>query len=153
MSLRGDGAIGGNPDAQTSEGFAELVRDIEEETGGTTVFWVGLYDGFAVVDVPFADDDRELSYRWDGGFDEPRKGTSTDERFDLADVDPAVVDGMCDEVLAMVEDPQDCYIFIEKPDPTFASRTWIRTMASNEFGQSATVEYDLEGNEVARHEP
>lgn len=156
----GGGIAGiGSVDPKEPGDFAEMVDDLEEETGSTTVNWVGLYDGYAILDVPYdasdPEDDREISYRWDGGLEEWTKGTATDERFDLADIEPEVIDGMCDPVLEELEDSSrdDCYVFISKPDPTYEKDKWFNALASNDFGQSVNVYYDLEGVEVGRSIP
>jgi hypothetical protein len=144
---------GGEP--QTVEGFASMLEDLEEETGSTEVFEAVVYPEYAVVDVPVApNDEREISYRWGGSLSESTKGTSDDEVFDLADVDASHFAEMCDEVATLIDDPGDCYLIIRKPDDTFPDRAnvWISAYVSNEFSQSASINYDLEGNEVDRSE-
>lgn len=153
-----DGGIGGlgGIDAKDPEDFAELVEKVEEQTGSTEVFWVGLYDGYIIVDVPYSDDEtdnREISYRWDGGdLEEWNKTTSTDQRFDLAEIDPDVIEGMCDPVLDRADGatPGDCYVFISAPQEFSPNGEWFRASATDEFGQSYSVQYDKSGVEVAR---
>lgn len=137
---------------QTAEGFTEMVRELDEETGGTEVFAAVVYPGYAVLDVPVADDDRYVSYRWDGSFSEFSKSTSRDLRFDLADIDPSGFADMCAEAVELVEDPRDCYLSIRKPAPDDQDQGWISAYVSNEFSQGGYVEYDLDGNEVNRNE-
>lgn len=142
-----------NGEPQTVDGFAGLLEDLESETGSTEVFRAVIYPGYAVVDVPVApNDEREISYRWSGGLTESTKGTSDDSAFDLSVVDAEQFGGMCDQVSARIDDPGDCYLIIEKPDDTFPDRAdaWISAYVSNEFSQSAYINYDLEGNEVDR---
>ncbi|KRA28167.1 MULTISPECIES: hypothetical protein [unclassified Nocardioides] len=145
----------GSGEPQTAEGFANLLEDLEDETGSTDVFRAVVYPEYAVVDVPVAaNDEREISYYWDGGLSESTKGTSDDEVFDLTVVDAAQFAGMCAEVSALIDEPGDCYLIIEKPDDTFPDRAnaWISAYVSNEFSQSKYINYDLEGNEVDRSE-
>ncbi|WP_182376345.1 hypothetical protein [Nocardioides sp. WS12] len=143
----------GTAEPQTVEGFTSLLEDIEEKNGSTEVFEAVIYPGYARVDLPLApNDEREISYRWDGSFGMEIKGTDDAEPFDLADVDPAHFARMCDEVSALIDDPGNCYLIIRKPDDTFPDRAdaWISAYVSNEFSQSASINYDLEGNEVDR---
>lgn len=146
-------------DAKSPEDFAELVDKLEEERGSTEVFWVGLYDGYIIVDAPYTDDagdTREISYRWDGGdLEESTRGTSSDPRFDLASIDPDVIEGMCDPVLDLAQGatPGDCYVFLSKPGAPFGGDTWFRAGASDEFGQYFSIEYDKSGKEIQRTLP
>lgn len=149
----GIGAIGGI-DAKDPDDFAELVEKLEDKRGSTEVNWVGLYTDYIIVDVPYTDDpadDREISYSWRGGdLEESNKGKSTDQRFDLTEIDPQVIDGMCDTVLSLAEGstPDDCYVFISKPAQ--GSDVWFRTSATDEFTTSYWVNFDKDGNEVER---
>ena len=119
--------------------------------------WVGLYTDYIIVDVPVSQDPtdtREVSWTWRGGdLEEWSKSTSTDARFDLGEIDPDVIEGMCDPVLAGAEgaDEDDCYVFISAPYE--GSETWFRVSASDEFGRSYSVEYDKAGVEVNRTFP
>ena len=71
-------AIGG-VDPKQPEDFEEMVDELEEETGSTEVFSVGLYDGYAVVYAPVDNTDATIAYRWDGGgIEEWTKSTSSD---------------------------------------------------------------------------
>jgi hypothetical protein len=150
----GVGGLGGI-DAKDPDDFAEMVDAVEEKTGSTEVFWVGLYTDYIIIDVPYTDDPgetREVNYRWDGGDldDDYSKGTSTDRLFDLSEIDPSVIEGMCDPVLELAEGavPDDCYVFISDPgDPNGA---WFRAGASDEFNQYYSIEYDKNGVELRR---
>lgn len=136
---------------QTVEGYTAMLDDLEEETGGTTVFRAVIYPGFASIDVPFADDERSVSYRWDGGLDESSKSTSTEKPFDLATIDPEHFGAMCDAVRAVVDDPKDCYLIVEQPDKPDGG--WISAYTSNEFNQSSYIVFDRDGTEVSRYLP
>ena len=149
----GGGVAGiGGIDAKDPDDFADLIDELEEEKGTTEVQQVGFYTDYIIVYVPFSDDptdDRQISYTWRGGdLEEWTKGTSTDARFDLGEIDPDVIDGMCEPVLAKADGavPDDCYVFLRKPSK--GSQTWFRASASDDFGRSVWVEYDKSGVEV-----
>lgn len=153
----GIGGIGGI-DAKDPEAFAEMVETLEEERDTTEVTWVGLYSSYIIIDMPYSrdpGDDREISWTWRGGDDleEGSKSTSTDARFDLSEIDPDVIEGMCDPVLAEAEGAteDDCYVFISAPSED--SETWFRVSASDDFGRSYNIEYDKDGVEVSRTFP
>lgn len=153
-AVGGVDAIGGGIDAKDPDDFAEFVDELEETTGSTEVSWVGLYDGYIIARVPYSDDPedrRELTYTWRGDELESSKGTSIEETtFDLAEIEPGVIDGMCDAVLDLAEGatPGDCYIFISNPGPD--GNIWFRTSASDDFTISHWVYYDRNGVEVER---
>ncbi|MCR1782857.1 hypothetical protein KVF89_09960 [Nocardioides carbamazepini] len=140
---------------QTDAGFDALVAALEEETGSTQVRSVVIYPEYAVVDAPYKpedpSDERELSFYWDGELDEPSKGTGDEEPFDLATVDSAVLDGLCPQVEQLVEDPDGCYLIIERPDAEDETPAWVSAYASNEFNQTAYVEFGLDGAVVEVH--
>ncbi len=135
---------------QTADGFAEMVDELGEETGGAEVFSAVIYPEYAVLDVPVGEDDRYVGYRWDGSLSETTKSTSDDVRFDLADIDPSGFADMCEEAEGLVDDPGDCYLIISRPDPDDTEQGWISAYVSNEFSQGGYVEYDLDGVEVGR---
>lgn len=146
-------AVFGNDDPQTVDGFRNLLEDLKDKSGSTEVFEAVIYPGYARVGIPYEPgDDREISYRWDGSFGTEIKGTSDEEPFDLADIDPSLFAGMCSTVSTLIDDPGDCYLIIRQPDDTFPERAeaWISAYVSNDFSQSAWIAYDLEGNEVDR---
>lgn len=147
-TVGGIDAIGG-VDPKDPEDFAKMVDEIEEETGSTQVYSVGLYDGYAIVYVPADNTDRSIGYRWDGGgVKEWTKTTSSEARFDLADIDPDVIEGMCDPVLEQADGttPGDCYVHIRRPST--GSQSWFSAGASDEFGKYFSVSYDKNGVEI-----
>ncbi|WP_408899492.1 hypothetical protein ACJ5H2_10425 [Nocardioides sp. R1-1] len=156
-------AVGGGEDPpgagepQTDRGFDALVAALREERGSTLVRRAVVYPEYASVTAPYRPDDpadeRELSYYWDGDLDEPTKGTSDDESFDLADVDSAVLAGLCPQVERLVEDPETCYLIIDSPPAGDETPAWISAYASNEFNQTAYVEFGLDGAVVEEHPP
>lgn len=150
-----DGGVAGlgGIDAKDPDDFEEFVDELEEETGTTEVQSVNLYSNYIIVYMRYSDDpsdNRQISYTWRGGsdFEEWTKSTSDEPTFDLRDIDPEVIDGMCDPVLAEAEGAtdDDCYVFLSKPDA--GSRAWFRAFASDDFGRSVDVDYDKSGNEL-----
>lgn len=155
LSFRGGGGgFGSTDDATSTEGFSDLLADLEEEAGHTRVFDAVIYPDYAVVQsVAREGDDKYDSYYWDGDLDAPSFGTSSNQPFDLADIEPDVLDGLCGPVIEMVGDVEgDCYLIIRAPWVE-GSNTWISAYASNKYFESGRIEYDREGNEIARHEP
>lgn len=142
---------------QTDKGYDAMVRALEEETGSTLARNVVVYPEYAVIDVPYKpdvpSDKREISYYWDGDLRESTKGTGDEELFDLSRVDSSLLDGMCDQAVALVEDPGDCSLYIAKPDPDDTTPEWIRASVSNEFGQSGSVEFALDGTVIETRPP
>lgn len=150
-----DGGIGGigGIDAKNPDDFAELIDKLEEEKGTTKVQDVNFYTDYIIVYLPYSDepgDDRQISYTWRGGdLEEWTRSTSADPTFDLADIDPEVIDGMCDPVLEEADGavPDDCYVFLSRPSD--GSDAWFRATASDDFGRSVYVEYDKFGGEIS----
>jgi hypothetical protein len=145
----------GADEPQTDKGFDALVAALKEERGSTLVRRAVVYPGYASISAPYKPEDptdeRQLDYYWDGDLAEPSKTTGDEESFDLADVDSGVLDRLCPEVRKLVEDPTQCYLVIEKPDPEDETPAWISAYASNEFNQVAYVEYGLDGTQVEVH--
>jgi hypothetical protein len=152
----GIGGIGGI-DAKDPDDFAELIDKLEEDKGTTIVHDVNFYTDYIIVYMPYTDDPgdtRQISYTWRGGdLEKWTTGTSTDPTIDLATIDPEVIDGMCDSVLALADGavPDDCYLSLSKPSE--GSKTWFRASVSDEFSRYYSVEYDKNGVEVARTVP
>jgi len=142
---------------QTDTGFDALVAALDDERGSTLARRAVIYPDYASVTAPYLPDhpgdERELSYYWDGELAEPSKGTSDEETFDLADVDSAVLDGLCPQVERLVEDPTTCYLIIEKPAADDETPAWISAYASNEFNQTAWIGFGLDGTVVEEHPP
>lgn len=155
--LLGAGGEPGDDEPQSANGFDALVADLDEETGSTTIRRAVIYPDYAVLTVPYDVDDpadeRELSYYWDGSFGDPTKGTGDALPFDLATVDGTVLDGLCPQVEELVEDPETCYLVIDKPADDDGTPEWITASTSNEFGQSAQIEFELDGTVVEVRPP
>ncbi len=142
---------GGRVDPKQPEDFDEMVEALADETGSTEAFSVGLYDGYAIIYAPVDDSTKSIGWRWDGdGISEWTKTTATEQRFDVAAIDPTVIDGMCDPVLEQADGatPADCYVQIRRP---LSDDAWFSAGASDEFGQYYSVMYDKQGVEVSRY--
>jgi len=152
-----DAAAPGADRPQTDKGFDALVAALVDERGSSLVRNAIIYPAYAVVDVPYKLDDltdeREISYYWDGDLRESTKGTGDEEAFDLADIDSSVLDGLCVQVEKLLEDPTDCSIYISKPDPEDTTPEWLRASTSNEFNQSASIEFALDGTVIEVRPP
>lgn len=141
----------GSVDPKNPDEFAEMVEDLEAETGSTEAFSVGLYDGYAIIYAPVDDSTKADAWRWDAaGIERWTKSTSTDPRFDLAAIDPEVIGGMCDSVLEVADGATagDCSVQIRRPS---SGGAWFTASASNDYGQSFSIMYDKNGVEVARY--
>jgi hypothetical protein len=154
-----DGGIAGlgGIDAKDPDDFEEMIDQLEEEKGTTKVQSVGFYTDYIIVYLPYTQDpgdDRQISYTWRGGddFEEWTRSTSTTPTFDLAEIDPEVISGMCNPVLARAEGatPDKCYVNLAKPSE--GSNAWFRAYASDEFGKSFWTEYDKNGEVVGESE-
>lgn len=154
-----DGGIGGigGIDAKDPEDFEELIEKLEDEKGTTEVQNVNFYTNYIIVYMKYTDDpsdNRQISYTWRGGdLEEWTRGTSTDPSFDLKEIDPQVIGGMCDPVLAEADGavPDDCSVRLAKPSD--GSQAWFRASASDDFGQYVSVEYDKNGVEIPADTP
>lgn len=128
-------------------GFGELLSDIKAVNGSTEAFEAVLYPTYAVVYLPVDDTSRRYSYwYWNGVLDDlDSKGTSTYERYDLADVDPAVVVRLVKRARGLVDEPTSWYAIVRAPEEDGAA---IWAYASNEYSESEYVGATLEGKVV-----
>ncbi|WP_148615881.1 hypothetical protein [Nocardioides rubriscoriae] len=151
----GDGVPGfGGPDALSAEGIAQLRDDVAERTGDTELFRAVIYPEYAVLDVPVdATSQREESLQWDGDLgDFAGKGTASNERVDLAEVDPAVLLAAVAEAKRLVEDPTTWYAIVEGPSTTTdGDAASITAYATNDYNESGLVEVGLDGTEIRRY--
>ncbi|THJ14773.1 hypothetical protein E7Z54_01260 [Nocardioides sp.] len=113
-------------------------------------------DGYDDVS-PDGDEERLTRYRWDGELHAMGEEGITDrgaEPFDLASVDPSRFGGMCADVRALVEDPDDSSLSISRPQPAAGDEDqavgWITAQADNDRGEVALISFDLDGDEVRR---
>lgn len=142
------------PDALSADGLADLRADVESESGGTEVFRAVIYPEYASLDVPVdGSSQRYESMRWDGDLDGfGSKGTSTYARIDLADVDADLVATAVAEVKPLVEDATTWYVVIDGPMGVAGEEeATLSAYASNEYSETAYVEYTFDGTEVRRY--
>jgi len=131
----------------SADGFGELLDDIEAVNGSTEAFEAVLYPTYAVVYLPVDETSRRYSYwYWNGVLDDlDSKGTSTYERYDLADVDPAVVIRLVKRARGLVDEPTSWYAIVRAPEEGGAA---IWAYASNEYSESEYVGATLDGKVV-----
>ena len=116
------------------------------------MFEAVVYPDYAVVSVPVdASSLREESLRWDGtglsGFG--GAGTSTDERIDLADLDPTVLERLVARAARLVADADTTYVIVRGRSTVFADDgARISAYASNQYSETAYVAADLDGTVV-----
>ncbi|MEP9362014.1 DUF1707 domain-containing protein [Nocardioides sp. CN2-186] len=167
VSAVGDSVdVGGGPSGQTyapgvepegddvnvlsEQGYADLVAAIESANGSDQAFSAVLYPTYAVLDLPVdATSHRESSWYWNGDLEEEdgMTGTSSDERFALRSVDPAVVVRLVKQVRGEVEDPTTWYAVVGAPRE---DRSMIWAYASNDYDETVylgarrngTITYD-----------
>jgi hypothetical protein len=131
----------------SDRGFEELLSDIKAANESTEAFEAVLYPTYAVVYLPVDATSRRYSYwYWNGVLDDlDSKGTSTYERYDLADVDPAVVIRLVKRARGLVDEPTSWYAIVRAPEEDGAA---IWAYASNEYSESEYVGATLEGKVV-----
>lgn len=153
----GSGPLGigeAEADVLSVDGYQDLLDAIRDETGGTTAFSAVLYPTYAVVELPVdASTQREGYWYWDGSdlTDNDSKSTSTFPRTDLAQLDPAVIVDLVEQVRTMVEEPTTWYVIVRAPDD---DRAVVWAYATNEYGESeylgarrdGTITYDSTKN-------
>lgn len=137
----------------STAGYADLLADMEADFGSTVAFDAVLYPTYAVLDLPVdATSQRQQSHYWNGAFGDPgSKSLAGEERFDLADVDPAVVIRLVERVRSRVEDPTSWYAIVHAPRPD--DRSVLQVYASNEYGESAYVLATADGTVTYRSDP
>ncbi len=148
-----DGVFGGDPEVQvlTVDGLTDLLAAVEAETGSTVVFGATIYPTYAVVSIP-ADGSsrRELGYSWNGRDLEATgsKGQSSNQRLDLAEIDPAVIPPLLAKARALIENPDSWYVILGRDK--FQGEGWVSAYASNEFSEGGYILADRRGREVRR---
>lgn len=141
-------------DVLSVAGYQDLLDAIRDETGGTKAFSAVLYPTYAVVELPVDDTtQREAYWYWDGDdlTDNGTKSTSSFQRTDLAQMDPAVIVDLVEQVRTLVEDPTSWYAIVRAPDD---DRAVVWVYASNEYSESeylgarrdGTITYDSTKN-------
>ncbi|MDO9456577.1 hypothetical protein [Nocardioides sp.] len=142
------------PDVLSVEGYADLVAAVRDRTGSTRVFEAVLYLEYAVLDVPVDQSSlRKELLRWDGELgDLGTKGRATEQRIDLAAVDPALLVRLVRRAARLVEDPTASYVIIRGRSTVFDDDgARIYAYASNEFGETAYLATRLDGTLVRRY--
>ena len=135
----------------TEAGFAELVEAVRAETGSTAVFDAVLYPAYGVVTVPAETrGKRAHSYYYDGDLRRTSQGTTDDPRFDLAQLDPAVMVRLIGRAgTELVEDPTTVYVIVRRPqDPAGG---WYSVYATNAYTESGYLLADRTGKVVGRY--
>lgn len=151
----GDGFPGPppGPDARllTPGGFERLLGSLDARLGSTEVFEAVLYPDYGVVTTPAEPSGpRSISYYYDGeSLTESTRSTSTERRYDLADVDPAVVARLTRRARALVDEPTTFYAIVRRPQD--GGTAWITAYASNEFSETAFLSATLDGTVVDRY--
>lgn len=141
------------PQLFRAQDFDAMLDALREETGSTMVFTAVIYPEYASLDVPVEPTGkRAYSYFYNGELGEPTKGSSTYERFDLADIDPAVMIKLVNKAKnTLIDDPTSWYVIIQKPGPPFNSGGWFSAYASNDFHESGYLLADLDGKIINRY--
>lgn len=147
--------LGSDPvDVLSEDGYRDLLDAVRTETGDTTAFSAVLYPTYAVVELPVDETtQREAYWYWDGEelTDNDTKSTSSFPRTDLAQIDPALIVDLVEQVRAKVEDPTSWYAIVRAPD---SDRAVVWAYASNEYQESeyigarrdGTITYDSTEN-------
>lgn len=152
-----DGIVGGgSADVFSDQGLADLIEAVEEKSGSTEVFELSVFQGYAIVDIPTqSKGKRYISYRFDGRLSEFTKDrVSEDVRFDLEDVDAAVLRDLAAKARRMVEAPTSNYVIIRPAVPPFGNGdVEVIAYATNDFSESGYLEATLDGKVTARHPP
>ncbi len=139
------------PRVLSSAGLADLVEAVRAETGSSEVFGATLYPTYAVLDVPVdPTSQRERSLYWDGTLRESSsRGTASEGRIDLADVQPQVLDTLLRKARRLVEEPMTWYVIVEGPSTTTDdSGIRLRAYANNQYQEVAYVAARLDGTVV-----
>lgn len=118
------------------KGYQDLLAAISDETGGTQAFSAVLYPTYAVVELPVdPDTQRSNRFYWNGELDSQESfGTSTEQRYDLSELDPAVMVRLLKKVRALVESPTSWYAVVSAPDDEGAV---LSVYASNAYSETA----------------
>lgn len=141
------------PQLFSARGFNAMRAAIRRETGSTQAFRAVIYPRHASLDLPAErSGQRAHSYFYDGELGQPSKGRSTNKRFDLATIDPAVMTRLMRKAKStLVENPTAWYVVIERPGPPFDNGGWFTAYATNDFNETGYLEASLDGIIVNRY--
>jgi hypothetical protein len=129
----------------SARGYTDLLDALRERTGSTESFSAVLYPTYAVVELPVdGTSQRSDRFYWDGRDLESQNslGTSTEERYDLEEIDPAVMVALLDKVRARVEAPTTWYAVISAPGD---DRAVLTVYATNAYSESAYLQATVDG--------
>jgi len=131
----------------TVDGFNEMVEALKDESGQTFTYSTVIYPRYAVLEVPTGTNERYQNFYWDGRTLELQdyKGTSGNDQFDLALVDPNQMVEMLNTVRDRMDEPESWYVVISDYENL---ETQISAYASNDFGESTYIVETLDGTVV-----
>lgn len=160
LALSGANVFGlGQPKMWTVSGLEAFVDDLDDEFGTTEVVEAYLAENFATVEVPVdGGASRTITYKYDGGFTESRKGTrpadESEGLIDLRELDAEKTLALLPEAPAMVGLPDGevsaiLIMLAYGPDSDVADVPEISVHVETEFGETGSVRADLSGDVVS----
>jgi hypothetical protein len=126
------------------KGYADLLGAIRDRTGETVAFTAVLYPTYAVVELPVdGTSQRSNRFYWSGDLESQESfGTSTDQRYDLDEVDPTVMVSLLKKVRSRIEAPTSWYAVINAPRE---DGSVISAYASNAYSENAYILATVDG--------
>ena len=160
LALSGANVFGlGQPKMWTVSGLEAFVDDLDDEFGTTEVVEAYLAENFATVEVPVdGDASRTITYKYDGGFTESRKGTrpadESEGLIDLRELDAEKTLALLPDAPAMVGLPDGevsaiLIMLAYGPDSDVADVPEVSVHVETEFGETGSVRADLSGDVVS----
>jgi hypothetical protein len=160
LALSGANVFGlGQPKMWTVSGLEAFVDDLDDEFGTTEVVEAYLAENFATVEVPVdGDASRTITYKYDGGFTESRKGTrpadESEGLIDLRELDAEKTLALLPDAPAMVGLPDGevsaiLIMLAYGPDSDLADVPEVSVHIETEFGETGSVRADLSGDVVS----
>lgn len=160
LALSGANMFGlGQPKMWTVSGLEAFVDDIDDEFGTTEVVEAYLAENFATVEVPVdGDASRTITYKYDGGFTESRKGTrpadESEGLIDLRELDAEKTLALLPDAPAMAGLPDGevsaiLIMLAYGPDSEVADVPEVSVHVETEFGETGSVRADLSGDVVS----
>jgi len=134
-------------------GYTDLLDALKAETGAADSFSAVLYPTYAVVELPVdGTSQRSDRFYWDGSDLESQHSlsTSTEQRYDLEEVDPAVMVALLEKVLSRVEAPTTWYAVISAPGDDGGV---LSVHASNAYSESAYLVAAVDGTVIYESTP
>ncbi len=160
LALSGANVFGlGQPKMWTVSGLEAFVDDLDDEFGTTEVVEAYLAENFATVEVPVdGDASRTITYKYDGGFTESRKGTrpadESEGLIDLRELDAETTLALLPDAPAMAGLPDGevsaiLIMLAYGPDSEVADVPEVSVHVETEFGETGSVRADLSGDVVS----